>query len=263
MELAPAADRKSSVQSVERAFNILEALAQAGEPARFTDIAAQLGLNAHTTHNLIRTLFQRGYVCQLADGRYTLGNECRRLGAACNIWDSLRDALQPLMLELTTETGYGAFLAANENGRLICVAVTEGQALRLPTRQLWLDKWHCTATGKAILAFDSSALWERLRREGQLEAFGPRTITDWDELAREIELTRQRGYGFCRSEAQLPVAALAVPIFDGRERLVAALGQTFPESGLDNGQVVVEERVERLRRFAREAAAALSARPAI
>ncbi len=62
------------IQSVERALDVLEMLAQSGNGLRVTDVAQRLNVRAPTAHNFLRTLAQRGYVQRIENPvRYKIG----------------------------------------------------------------------------------------------------------------------------------------------------------------------------------------------
>ncbi|HEX2952287.1 MAG TPA: helix-turn-helix domain-containing protein, partial [Armatimonadota bacterium] len=83
-------EKKPPVQSVERALDILDLLADSRSAMRAADIAAALELHPNTAHNIIRTLFRRGYLLQQDDNRYALGPRCYQIGMRCNPWEQLR-----------------------------------------------------------------------------------------------------------------------------------------------------------------------------
>ena len=68
------------VQSIERAFDLLEMLADAGGALGLSELSTVSGLPLPTVHRLMRTLVNRGYVRQEASRRYTLGSRLIRLG---------------------------------------------------------------------------------------------------------------------------------------------------------------------------------------
>src|ERR1700712_4008167 len=75
---------KGGIQALDRAFLILDIIADAGGEAKLTEIAATAGLNVSTCHHLISTLHNWGYVARGARSRsYTLGSRILHLSAAC------------------------------------------------------------------------------------------------------------------------------------------------------------------------------------
>ncbi len=242
---------KPLIQSAERVLDILELLAHDPGAMRSTEIATALGLHANTANNLVRTLFRRGYVTQKEDGRYCLGVQCYRLSTACDQWDSLRCAAQPLLQELADKTGDGAFLGVSENGRLLCLAQANGKGnVIVSFEQAWLNKFHCTAAGKAIIAHLDQEELNLIREQGELEKYTKKTITAWPKLLREIRLTKQRGYAICIDEAAEGIAAVGVPILKNGNHLLGAFAQSIPTYRIRNKEIAIHARAELLRNFA-------------
>ena len=84
------AKKKRPVQSVERALDILDCLANHGVPMRSIDIAGELALHPSTANNLIRTLYRRRYLSRAEGGRYGVGIQCYVLGEIVDRWEELR-----------------------------------------------------------------------------------------------------------------------------------------------------------------------------
>lgn len=245
--------KKPLIQSVERALDILELVRKAGGALRSSEIALGLKLKANTANNLIRTLYRRNYLGQDEHGRYFLGAEWCRFGVESDRWATLRQVALPAMQRLSQETGDNAFLGVNADGRLLCVTQTEGTgAVVISQNQAWMDQMHCTASGKILLAYGGTELFEQLKRRGPLHCYTPATITDWDSLREEIELTHQRQYALCKDEGNQGVTVLGVGVLDRQGELIAALSQPFPSYYLQTKEISITERVEILNRYARE-----------
>ena len=88
--------KKSLIQSLDRALDILELVRDSAGAVRSSDIAEKVGLGVATAHNIIRSLYQRGYLAQDDNSRYLLGPECFKLyqGVSDNI-AALRRVVEP------------------------------------------------------------------------------------------------------------------------------------------------------------------------
>ncbi len=254
-------DKKPLVQSVERALDILEIIFSHEQAIRSTDIAAQLGLNANTTNNLVRTLYRRGYLAQDEIGRYRLGGKLARLGETADRWSLLREAALETLQELSIATGDGVSLGVNDSGKLHCVLVLMATgAVQILEKQLWLERLHTTAAGKVLLAGMALEELDDWLKRAKLVTLTPRTLADPAKLRAEIAMTRERGWAQCIDEAVDGLAALGVPVLDAKGRVVAAVAQSFPTYYLNSGKVKAEERVEVQRQAARKIAALYAAR---
>jgi IclR family acetate operon transcriptional repressor len=103
------------VQSVERAFALLEALAEAGpEGMTLSNLARLLGFSKSTAYAILQTLLAGGFVADAGEGmsrRYRLGMALARLGDVVVSQIALRDVAMPVIRDLTAETGLTSRLA--------------------------------------------------------------------------------------------------------------------------------------------------------
>ena len=113
---------------------------------------------------------------------------------------------------------------------------------------------HCIAGGKVLLAYLEPQLRARLLRSRKLVARTPRSITRVSDLEAELEKVRARGYGTNDEENFDGIVAVAVPILDAHERVVAALTMHGPLPRLTPASC--EAAVPRLRQAAQRIAAA-------
>jgi len=249
---------KPLIQSLERALDIFDLLADEKAPLRSGEIAARLGLKSSTLNNMLRTLYRRGYLAQNEDGLYRLGARCYRLSRVCDRWEILRKLALPSMRELSEATGMGVFLGADGDGILTCVAQVDGKSNVLAVeRQSWEKQFHSTAAGKVLLAHMPESDRNRIL-SGGLQAFTSHTLADRKSLKENLSLILEEGYALSREESVEEVAALGVPVTDNGI-CVAALGQSFPSYYLDSGKVDVSSHVALLRKHASLIAASVAA----
>src|SRR3990170_4336645 len=146
-----AAGRSGSVQSIERAFGLLETMADHSGMMGLSQLAAESGLPLPTIHRLVRTLVDLGYLRQEASRQYVLGPKLIRLGDVSShmlsVW------ARPHLAHLVDELGESANLAMLDGDQIVYVAqVPSRHSMRMFTevgRRVWP---HCTAVGKALLA---------------------------------------------------------------------------------------------------------------
>ncbi|MFC6084651.1 IclR family transcriptional regulator [Sphaerisporangium aureirubrum] len=220
----------ATVQSVDRALDVLEALADRGGSAGLSEIAARTGLPYGTIHRLLRALLARGYVRQESDRRYALGGALVRLGGVAErmvgVW------AQPYLEKMVTLSGETANLAVLEGDFVVYVAqAASPRRLRMFAEVGRRVLPHSTAVGKVLLADrpDAAAV---LARTGLPRRTG-RTVTSVDTLLAELELVRDRGYAVDLGEEELGVHCLAVPVRDGN-RVVAAMSISGPAERIES-----------------------------
>jgi IclR family acetate operon transcriptional repressor len=241
-------EKKPLIQVLEKALDMMEFLARENRPLRATDIAENMGLSLSRAHNLIRSLYGRGYLSQDQNRMYSLGPQCFYLGSFADKWGPLRTAAEPVIKELSEKTGDLSFLGVIENRRLFCVSLAQGTgAVTVSPPQTWAEELHSNASGKVLLAALGKKELRAIISCLRLRARAGKTITDPETLIRDCEKTAARGFGLTKDEAKDGVAALAAPVRDKDGRIIAALGQSFPSFYLDNGKITAENRAALLK----------------
>ncbi|PRY02666.1 IclR family transcriptional regulator [Allonocardiopsis opalescens] len=220
--------RGDGVQSVERTLDVLEALAAAGGQLGLSEISARTGLPYGTTHRLLRTLIDRGYVRQDADRKYALGAALLRLGNATEqLFGSWAGPYLARLVELSGET---ANLAVMEGDAVVYVAqASSPRWLRMFTEVGRRVLPHCTAVGKVLLAERTDAECAALLRRTGLPRHTASTITEPAAMLAELARVRTAGYAVDRGEQELEVRCVAVPVRH-RGEVIAALSVSGPAS---------------------------------
>src|SRR5215216_2399828 len=221
------------VQSVERALELLEALADPGEAKGVSELARATGLPVATIHRLLATMVSRGYVRQdTSSHKYTLGSHLIRLGEA-----AARDFAQfarPYLAELMEASGETANLAVLEDGQVAYVAQVPSRhhRVRMFTEVGRRVHPHTSGVGKVVLAFRPRAEVEALLARAGLPRRTPRTITDPARFLAELDTVARQGYAIDSGEEEVGVGCLAVPVF-GVGGSVAAMSVSAPEGRLE------------------------------
>lgn len=250
--------KKPMVQSVERALDMLEHIASSGEPARSVDVAESLGLNVNTANNLLRTLYQRGYLAQDSGRRYILGSRCYEIGAAADRWTGLREAALPVLKELSVLTGDLSFLGVFDNLKLFRVAMVEGGGtVTVSAGMGWENKAHCSATGKVLLSNLDRKILEKYLNSDNMQKFTDKTICSGALLSQELGKVSSAGYAVCRDEASEGVSAMAVPVLNQKGQVIASLGQSFPTYFMDSGKVRIKSRIALLNQSSKKITASI------
>lgn len=218
------------VQSIARAFHILETIADRPDGISHADLSKAVGLHASTTFHLLRTMLALGYLRQDADTkRYHLARRLFLLAARVSDEVNLVNAAAPVMRELAESMGETAHLGVLSREGAITIAKSEGTStFRVSERLGVVRPAHCTAIGKALLAALPQGELDDFLAGVELKEFTPRTIVDPVRLRREIGRVRETGYAVDDTEfnAELRCAAAVVRDFSGRS--VAALGISGP-----------------------------------
>jgi IclR family transcriptional regulator, acetate operon repressor len=203
--------RSSGVQSVERTFELLELMADAGGEVGLSQLAEASALPLPTIHRIMRTLVNAGYVRQQPSRRYALGPRLIRLGETAG--RTLGAWVRPYLASITAAVGETANMAILDGDQVVYVAqVPSPHAMRMFTEVGRRVDAHCTAVGKAVLADLPPLVVEQLLVRGGMRAQTERTITSLPVLQRELATVRDRGYAEDDGEQEIGVRCLAVSV---------------------------------------------------
>ena len=169
--------QRVGVQSLGRAFGILEEVARHREGINLADLSKRVGLHNSTTFHLVKTMVSLGYIRQEKDKRYRVGRPLFALAASSLDEIEMVNLATPVLEDLSRETGESGHFAVRMGDSVIVVARTSGPgAFQLTDRVGVVRPAHCTALGKIMLA----AL-----RPDQLQRFVERV--ELDALDREVD----------------------------------------------------------------------------
>lgn len=219
--------RSGGVQSLERAFAILEAMADAGGTMGLSQLASDADLPLPTIHRLVRTLVDLGYLRQEPSRQYALGPRLIRLGETSA--RMLGTWARPYLADLVTELGETANLAMLDGDEIVYVAQVPGShSMRMFTEVGRRVQAHCTAVGKALLAHrpDDEVL-TMLARSG-MPAHTEHTITDPGSFIAALTAIRADGYALDEGEQEIGVRCVAIDIPDAPAPIALSVSGPAP-----------------------------------
>ncbi|MFD9815345.1 IclR family transcriptional regulator [Streptomyces sp. NPDC059080] len=240
-----------TIQSLERAAAVLRLLAGGERRLGLSDISSAIGLAKGTTHGILRTLQQEGFVEQEpASGRYQLGAELLRLGNSYLDVHELRARALVWTDDLARSSGESAYLGVlHQQGVLIVHHVFRPDDSRQVLEVGAMHPLYSTALGKVLCAYDPVAHSEVA--EVAREPLTPHTVTGADAFETTLELTRARGWAADVEETWEGVASVAAPVHDRRRMPVGAVGITGAVERVCQEGVVRPEIVAAVRDCAR------------
>ncbi len=247
---------RGSIQSVDRALSLLEALAEAGGEASLTDLSRRTCLNVSTCHHLLSTLVNWGYVAKVPGRRsYALGARVLYLGHACLRQVDLPRKAQVHIDRINSITGESVHLAVLQSDNIVTVVKREARhAVRVDTGMVGRsDAPHATATGKAMIAWLPEDQIRRMIVADDLKRFTDKTIVDFGTLIEELRHVRRNGFAMDREEFQPGVVCVGSAIRDHAGAVVGAISASAP------AMRATEEHLSLMRQEVIAAANALSA----
>lgn len=217
---------RGGIQSLERAFAILEEVARNREGINVADLSKAVGLHNSTTFHLVKTMAQLGYISQVRESkRYRIGSRLFTLAAGALEENSFLAVATPVLETLTGETGEAAHFAIRSGSSIVVIARTAGSGmLQMVDRDGGQRPAHATALGKVLLAPLNDAQIRQFLGPEPLRRYTPKTIVDRGVLLREIDEVRKKNIAFDDGEFGEEIRCAAVPVHDFSGRVAGAVG---------------------------------------
>ncbi|MEE1753844.1 IclR family transcriptional regulator [Streptomyces sp. SP18CS02] len=252
-DAAKPAAATGGVQSLERAFDLLERMADAGGEVGLSELSASSGLPLPTIHRLMRTLVACGYVRQQPNRRYALGPRLIRLGESAS--RLLGTWARPYLARLVEETGETANMALLDGDEIVYVAqVPSKHSMRMFTEVGRRVLPHSTGVGKALLAHAPAEEVRALLARTGMPAATEKTITTPEGFLEALEQVRAAGYAVDDNEQEIGVRCLAVPV--PNSPTAAAISISGPAGRVT--EAATEKIIPVLQEVAQELSAALA-----
>ena len=244
-----------SVQSVIRALEIIEVLAESRESLGITQITKTTGLSKTTTFRLVQTLVKAGYVRKNnGDNEYSLGMKFLKISSSILAKQDITSIARPFLRQLSIDTSEFVHLAILDGGEVLYIDKIDSSdhAIRIFSTIGNRSPLHCTGLGKVLMSELPDKDVEEIAREKGLTRYTENSITDLAELKKELESIRELGYGLDNMEHEIGIRCVAAPLYDRTKKIVAAISVTAPEIYMP------DERIPELARVTRKVAREIS-----
>lgn len=241
-----------SIQSIQRAFDILKVIDDGAGSARAAAIAEEIGLPRTTVIRILGTLEEIGAVVQVkgqqnGSRQYTIGPTARFLGQPKTDGANLKEVARPELERLAVETGETVYLCTPLGDQVYYLDQVNSQHHIL--LRDWVGKslpMHTTAPGKVFVAWLSpKELDDYLSKP--LKVFTPKTIVDPKKIRAYAAEIRQVGFAWTHEQTEAGLIGVAGPIFKNGDELVGAVsigGPSFrfpkPNQEQDLEQLIVD-----------------------
>jgi DNA-binding IclR family transcriptional regulator len=217
------------IRSVSHALDVLEQFYGEADELGVTELSKRLKLHKNNIFRLLATLESRGYIEQnKATENYRLGVRSLQLGQAFVSRMGLLRQAHPIMEALGRQCRESVYVAVARRGGMVPLdGVDADQPIRLVSRIGESLPMHCTAAGKALLAFESEDELKARLPEG-LKRYTPNTVTDRQALAQQLRGVVEKGYAVDGGEYVEDIRSIAVAIKDYTGRVVGTLAVSGP-----------------------------------
>jgi DNA-binding IclR family transcriptional regulator len=223
------------VQSLDRAFDIIDLLAHEQHGLKLTDIANELDLHKSTVYRLISVLKSRGYVEKGEETNlYRLGLGFIELSSLYLNKIEMKTEAEPHLRELSRLVGQTVFFATMQDHEVVYIDKFEQfNSLRRYSIIGKRRPLYCTALGKAMLLERTDEEIRDIFRDTVLKRMTDNTITNVADFVEELRVSRQRGWTRDNEEYELNVQCIAAPVHDYRNTIIAAVSIAWNGSADD------------------------------
>lgn len=223
-------NQRGGIQSLVRAFAILEEVARSRDGISLADLSKRVGLHNSTTFHLAKTMATLGYIRQSRDTkRYRVGRSLFALAAGAFDEAEMVSLATPVLESLSQASGECAHLAVRMGDRVVILTRTPSPgAFQMTERAGVVRPAYCTALGKVLLTALRSDQFEDYLERVEFVRMTKNTIVDRDRLRADIEEARTRGVAYDDCEFDEEVRCVAAPVYGFSGRVVAAIGISGP-----------------------------------
>jgi len=240
------------IQVIDRAFDILEILAFEKDGLGVTEIGNRLGLHKSTVHRILSTMVRRGYIEKTRNrGLYKVGLKLVEVSSVYLNSVELKTEARPHLTALMLKLGQPVHLATLDGCEVVYIDKVElVNSIRLYSQIGRRVPCYCSALGKCLLSGLADVEVEiRLSQMDYVE-HTKHTITNKDELFKQIVEARKNGWAIDDEEHELGVRCVAAPIYDYRGKIVAAVSISASTEVFTMDRV--EEFVQNVKKAAKE-----------
>lgn len=226
--------RASVSTTVTKAISILDILAlKADVGVSLAELCSLINIPKSSTYRYLVTLQELGLAERKNNDRYYLGTKVIELAGAYLLKSDLRNDSQSALEELAELTGETVHLAVPSGTEVVYIAKVESKhALSMFSHIGARLPMHCTALGKAILAFsDPDDLHAVISRP--LITRTPNSITSVDALKNELTMIRSQGFAIDNEENEIGIRCVGAPIFDYTTKPIGAISVSAPRERMD------------------------------
>jgi IclR family transcriptional regulator, acetate operon repressor len=230
------------IGSVKRAIDLLYCFTKENSELSVSELSLLLGVHKSTISRLLSTLAPERLVSINPDnGKYRLGMGLIELSGYVVLHSNLREIAIPYLKELCEKTKETVNLAVLEQDAAINIEQVVPHDRRLISFG-WVGRrtpLHASSTGKVLLAFLPEERYNQVLKV-PLQKYTHKTITEPKKLLRELSNIQKLGYAYGLEELEIGLNAVAGPIFNHNQEVIAAVSVTGPPSRLTRKKIDIE-----------------------
>ena len=217
------------IQVIDRAVALLDAISRYPDPVRLKILSAETGLHTSTTHRILNSLIDNGFVEKEPSGHYRLGLRLLQLSVRRHTNLDLRSIALPFMEELRDRLNESVNLTIREGDVLIYIEKASPDRM-MHVQQLIGSRapLHVTAVGKIMLGSGGKDDIESYTKRTNLPAYTRNTLSDPEKLLSECLSSFKQGFALDNEEAEIDVGCIGTLIYDSTGNVAGGLSVSAP-----------------------------------
>ncbi|MEM7299998.1 MAG: IclR family transcriptional regulator [Pseudomonadota bacterium] len=228
----------ASTGTLGKAMDVLNIVANASRPPRFTEILQQSDQPRGTLHRQLTNLVAEGLLNQRADQAYELGYTLLRFAARAWAGNEFRSVAHPHLKSLHEMTGETVHLAVLRQNEVVYLDKVEGtQSVRMHSQIGNASPAYCTGVGKAALSVLNERQLEDYIRSVSFHRYTESTIADAADLRSRLAQVREAGFAFDDEEHETGIHCVSSPVYSADLSLIAAISVTGPVYRITRSQL--------------------------
>ncbi|MGF6376322.1 IclR family KDG regulon transcriptional repressor [Clostridiales Family XIII bacterium PM5-7] len=242
-----------SVQSIERALDIIEAVATEQKGLGLTEISGKVDLHKSTAYRIISTMVKRGYLDKTTDNNYKIGLKLIE-AVSCYINSlELQTEARPFVAQITAKLGLTSHLGILDGDKVVYIEKMDVVSTVRMYSQIGLRMHaYCSSLGKCLLSNYSKDEIDTIMKDCGFIKFTPNTISSLDQLHQEIAKVRKQAWAMDDEEYEIGHRCIGAPIYDYRGDIIAAI------SASGDKHVLTDDRIEEVAEYVKMTALEIS-----
>lgn len=217
-------DKPQGSQSLFRGLQLIEILSNYPNGCPLALLSELSQMNKSTVHRLLQGLQSCGYVKPApAAGSYRLTTKLIAIGQKSLSSLNILHVAAPHLESLNIATGETVNFSSREDDHAILIYKLEPTTGMMRTRAYIGQHMplYCSAMGKIYMAYGQSSYIEEYwhSHQDQIQQLTRNTITDIEQMYKELEQIKIQGFAMDKEENELGVSCIAVPVFDIHQRV--------------------------------------------
>ena len=233
-------DSKYILQTVKNAARILNLFTIERDEWRLSEVSNELDLDISHVKRLLNTLVQENLL-KKKEKKYSLGLSVLNFSGIVNSHLNIHLEARPILQPLVEQLGIAIHMGILEGIGVVYLDKLEtNHPIKMESQIGKSHPFYCTSCGKIMISFQSEdrleEILQKVEKQGMIK-FASNTVTDIEELRRQLTEIRKTGYAVTSNELQEGIASIAAPIYNYNGEVIAAVSITGSSKKLCSDQM--------------------------